>query len=555
MDSTKNNLTDDPLWYKRAVFYELYIRAFRDTTGSGNGDLQGVIEKLDYLADLGVTCIWLLPFFPSPLEDDGYDVADYCGVHADYGTLDDFKELVEQAHRRGMRIITDLVINHTSNQHPWFLEARSDPDSPYRDYYVWSDSENKYSEARIIFLDTEDSNWSWDEEAGQFFWHRFYRGQPDLNYDNPAVQQEILEAMKFWLDLGIDGFRVDAIPYLFEQEGTNSENLKETHEFLKKARRFIEKNYPGRILLSEANQWPEDVLPYFGDGDEMHMAFHFPLMPRIFMALKQGNGAPIRDILDRTPQIPQNAQWALFLRNHDELTLEMVTEEEREWMWEAYAPEPRMRINLGIRRRLAPLLDNDVDKISLATSLLFSLPGSPTLYYGDEIGMGDNIWLDDRNGLRTPMQWGKGKNGGFSETEPDALYSPVVEAEEYAVERVNVTQQQEDGGSFYHRVKKMIAVTGEHATLSLGNLEWLEGNIPQQVLGYTRFYEEESILVLNNLSGEMQEFDIDLSKGVTGEVFTDLLSGESWEAKDGKLNIAVGAYRNLWLLISSRTDK
>ncbi len=377
---------NDTLWYKNAIFYELYVRAFSDSNGDGHGDLRGVIQKLDYLQTLGVDCIWLLPFYPSPLNDDGYDISDFYSIDPSHGTLDDFSELLQAAHRRGMRVITDLVLNHTSDQHPWFQAARADRNSPFRDYYVWSDSPEKYKEARIIFVDTEPSNWTWDEMAGQYYWHRFYASQPDLNYDTPAVQAEMRKVMKFWLDLGVDGFRADAVPYLFERQGTNCENLPETHAYLKELRAYLNAHYPGRILLSEANQWPEDVRPYFGNGDEFHMAFHFPVMPRLFIALRKHQRAPLAWILERTPPIPPNCQWCTFLRNHDELTLEMVTEAERQWMWQEYAPEPRMRLNLGIRRRLAPLLDNDQRKIELINSLLFTLPGSPTLYYGDEIG-------------------------------------------------------------------------------------------------------------------------------------------------------------------------
>jgi maltose alpha-D-glucosyltransferase / alpha-amylase len=396
---------NDKLWYKNAIFYEVYVRAFRDSNRDGHGDLRGLIEKLDYIKEIGVDCLWLLPIYPSPLMDDGYDIADYYNIHPDYGTLDDFKEFLAEAKKRGLRVITDLVLNHTSDQHPWFQAARSDRNSPYRDYYVWSDTDEKYQEARIIFLDTEDSNWSWDEVAGQYYWHRFYSSQPDLNYDNPAVQKEMLEVMKFWLDLGVDGFRADAIPYLFEREGTNCENLPETHAYLKKLRRFLDEHYPDRVLLCEANQWPKDVRPYFGDGDEFHMGFHFPVMPRLYMALAKEDRSDIVNILEATPPIPDNCQWCTFLRNHDELTLEMVTESERQFMWDFYAPEPRMRLNLGIRRRLAPLMEGDRRKIELLHSILFTLPGSPILYYGDELGMGDQIWLDDRDGVRTPMQW------------------------------------------------------------------------------------------------------------------------------------------------------
>jgi len=408
----------DPLWYQTAIFYEVYIRAFADSNGDGHGDLPGLIGKLDYLVDLGVDCIWLLPMYPSPLADDGYDIADYYSIHPDYGTLDDFRRLVSEAHRKGLRVITDLVLNHTSDRHPWFQESRRSKDSPKRDYYVWSDTNQKYRDARIIFLDTEESNWAYDDMAGAYYWHRFYRHQPDLNYDNPAVQEEMLKVVRFWMDMGLDGFRADAVPYLFEREGTNCENLPETHEFLKRLRTFMDRHYPGRILLAESNQWPRDLRPYFGDGDEFHAAFHFPLMPRIYEALATGDGSAIIKIMRDTPDIPDTCQWCVFLRNHDELTLEMVTPEERAFMWRVYAPEPRMRLNLGIRRRMAPLLGNDRRKIELAHAIMFTLPGAPTLYYGDEIGMGDNIWLSDRSGLRTPMQWSAEQNAGFSAAGP-----------------------------------------------------------------------------------------------------------------------------------------
>jgi maltose alpha-D-glucosyltransferase / alpha-amylase len=407
-------------WYKNAVFYEISVRAFKDSNDDGRGDLRGLTEKLDYLQTLGVDCIWIMPIYPSPLNDDGYDIADYYSVDSAYGSLDDLKVLIEAAHQRDIRLVMDLVLNHTSDAHPWFQAARADKNSPYRDYYVWSDTNEKYKDARIIFVDTETSNWTWDEQAGQYFWHRFYASQPDLNFDNLKVQEEMLNVARFWLDLGIDGFRADAVPYLFEREGTNCENLPETHVYLKKLRKFMDEHYPERILLCEANQWPEDVRPYFGDGDEFHMGFHFPIMPRIYMALKKGRFEDMQQIMQRTPPIPENCQWCTFLRNHDELTLEMVTEEERQWMWKEYAPDPRMKLNLGIRRRLAPLLDNDRRKIELANSLLFTLPGAPIVYYGDEIGMGDNLDLFDRNGVRTPMQWDDSPNAGFTNVTPFA---------------------------------------------------------------------------------------------------------------------------------------
>src|SRR5512138_2955004 len=460
------------LWYKDAVFYQVYVRAFRDSNGDGHGDIPGLTQKLDYLQELGVDCIWLMPIYPSPLKDDGYDIADFHNVAATFGTLDDLKALIAAAHQRDIRIIMDLVLNHTSDQHPWFQASRADRNSPYREYYVWSDTDQQYKDARIIFLDTEPSNWTWDEQAGQYYWHRFYASQPDLNYDSPKVQEEMLKVAAFWLELGIDGFRADAVPYLFEREGTNCENLPETHAYLRKLRAFIDKNYPGRILLCEANQWPEDVRPYFGNGDEFHMGFHFPIMPRIYMAIKKGRAQDMVEILRRTPPIPENCQWCIFLRNHDELTLEMVTEEERQWMWSNYAPEPRMRLNLGIRRRLAPLLDNDERKIQLAYSLLFTLPGSPILYYGDEIGMGDDIWLDDRNGVRTPMQWSKGPNAGFSAAPPEKLYAPMIDTPPYDPTRINVEDELKDPDSWLSFTRKLIALNQAHLAFGQGDFNW-----------------------------------------------------------------------------------
>jgi maltose alpha-D-glucosyltransferase/alpha-amylase len=517
------------LWYKNAVFYELYVRAFYDSNGDGHGDLRGVIEKLDYLQDLGVDCLWLLPIYPSPLKDDGYDVADFYGIHPDYGTLDDFKALIAAAHARGIRVIADLVLNHTSDQHPWFQAARRERHSPYRAYYVWSDSDQKYKEARIIFVDAETSNWTWDEVAGQYYWHRFYRFQPDLNYDNPAVQAEMLKIARFWLDLGIDGFRADAVPYLFEREGSRCENLPETHAYLKRLRAMLEAEYPGRILLCEANQWPEDVRPYFGGdpndpsvpGDEFHLGFHFPLMPRLFMALKKGHKEDLVRILERTPPIPYNCQWCTFLRNHDELTLEMVSEEERQWMWQEYAPERRMRLNLGIRRRLAPLLDGDQRKIELANSLLFTLPGTPILYYGDEIGMGDNIWLPDRNGVRTPMQWCNAPNAGF--TAPEVRpYTPPIDDPVFGYQRVNVQAQRADPGSLYHAIRRMIAARKAHPTLGWGRFEWVEVGNPA-VAAYLRSDARARLLILNNLSGAAQTLHLPPHLGA---IFTDLFSGQ-----------------------------
>ena len=534
-------------WYKNAVFYELNVRAFYDSNGDGIGDIPGVIEKLDYLENLGVDCIWLLPIYPSPLKDDGYDIADYYNIHPDYGTLEDFKELIAKAHQRNIRVITDLVLNHTSDQHPWFKAARADRNSPYRDYYVWSDTDQKYSETRIIFLDTEKSNWTWDPQAGQYFWHRFYSSQPDLNYDSPALRAEMFKIMRFWLDLGVDGFRADAVPYLFEREGTNCENLPETHAFLKELRRYLDQDYPDRVLLCEANQWPEDVRPYFGEGDEFHMGFHFPVMPRIYMALRKGDIKPVREILEKTPEIPHSCQWCTFLRNHDELTLEMVTEEERQWMWQEYAPDPRMRLNLGIRRRLAPLLDNDVRKIMLANSLLFTLPGSPILYYGDEIGMGDNIWLPDRNGVRTPMQWNSRKNAGFSNTDPEKLYAPVIDNADFVLEDINTESKIKQHGSIWHQIRDMIHIRKNDPSLGVGNFNWL----PVQddgIAAYKRQYKTETWYIFNNLTSETKTITI-LPDWAIPETAIDQLTGKPLNTllTSQPKTITLYSYQFLWL--------
>ena len=507
---------DNPLWFKDAVFYEVYCRAYSDSNGDGHGDLRGLTQKLDYIHSLGVDCIWLLPIYPSPLLDDGYDIADFYGVHPDYGTLDDFKTLVKEAHARGLRVIADLVLNHTSDQHPWFQASRSSRESPYRDYYVWSDTDQKYTGARIIFLDTEKSNWTWDPVAGQYFWHRFYSSQPDLNYDNSAVRQAMIDVMDFWLGMGIDGFRADAVPYLFEREGTNCENLPETHAYLREIRSFMDQKYPGRILLGEANQWPVDLRPYLGDGDEFHMAFHFPLMPRVFMALKRADVTPILSILAQTPEIPENCQWCTFLRNHDELTLEMVTEEERQWMWAQYAPEPRMRLNLGIRRRLAPLLDGDRRKIELANALSFALPGSPILYYGDEIGMGDDIWMDDRDGVRTPMQWTGEENAGFSTAPAGQFYAPLINDARFGYQQVNVAAQITDPDSLWHTLQRLIALRKRMPVLSQGKADFISlDNL--SVLAVVRTMGGEKVLALNNLSPETQTVDVSaVGIGVAG---------------------------------------
>ncbi|HSL46777.1 MAG TPA: maltose alpha-D-glucosyltransferase, partial [Anaerolineales bacterium] len=461
-----------------------------------------------------------------------------------FGTLDDLKKLIEAAHNRNLRIIMDLVLNHTSDQHPWFQASCSDRNSPYRDYYVWSDDKQKYKDARIIFIDTESSNWTWDEQAGQYFWHRFYASQPDLNYDNPKVQEEMIKVAGFWLELGIDGFRADAVPYLFEREGTTCENLPETHIYLKKLRAFMESNYPGRILLCEANQWPEDVRPYFGDGDEFHMGFHFPIMPRIYMAIKKGRAEDMIEILRRTPPIPENCQWCTFLRNHDELTLEMVTEEERQWMWEQYAPEPRMRLNLGIRRRLAPLLDNDARKIRLAHSLLFTLPGSPILYYGDEIGMGDNIWLGDRNGVRTPMQWELGPTAGFSEAPPESLYAPLISDEIHGPARVNVAVQREDPHSLLNVIRQMVAAKKQHRVFGWGDFVWIDFE-NQAIAAFERHYQGETIFAIHNLSDARQKISYPIKKPVTS--VTDLLTQQEFVPVQEHLDIELMPYQYLWL--------
>jgi maltose alpha-D-glucosyltransferase/alpha-amylase len=506
-----NSPSADPLWYKEAIIYQLHIKAFADSDGDGIGDFRGLIGKLDYLANLGVTALWLLPFYPSPLRDDGYDIADYTSVHPSYGTLDDFKEFLAEAHTRGLRVITELVLNHSSDQHPWFQRARkSPPGSPYRDYYVWSDTPDRYTDARIIFKDFEHSNWAWDPVAKAYFWHRFYSHQPDLNFDNPAVQKAMFGVLDFWFGLGVDGLRLDAVPYLYEREGTNGENLPETHDYLRKLRAHIDANYPNRMLLAEANQWPEDSVAYFGKGDECHMAFHFPLMPRLFMALQMEDRFPIIDILDQTPTIPDGCQWAMFLRNHDELTLEMVTDEERDYMYRMFAADPRARINLGIRRRLAPLLGNSRRKMELMNTLLFSMPGTPIIYYGDEIGMGDNIYLGDRNGVRTPMQWTGDRNAGFSRANPQQLYLPVVIDSEYHYEATNVENQEKNLSSPLWWMRRVVNMRKQFRAFGLGAVEFLFPDNPR-VLAFLRKYEDEVILVLANLSRYTQPVEIDLS--------------------------------------------
>jgi maltose alpha-D-glucosyltransferase/alpha-amylase len=505
-------LNHDENWFKDAIIYEAPVKSFMDGNGDGIGDFVGMIDRLDYIRDLGVTCIWLLPMYPSPLHDDGYDIAEFNAIHSDYGTIDDFRNFLDAAHSKGLRVVADLVMNHTSDQHAWFKEARSNVDSPKRDYYVWTDDPNKYEGVRIIFTDTEVSNWTFDPVAGQYFWHRFFSHQPDLNYDNPEVWREMFDVTRFWLDLGLDGFRCDAVPYLYEREGTICENLEETHQFLRELRKMVDTEYPGRILLAEANQWPSDVVHYFGteEAPEFHMAFHFPLMPRMFMAMRQETRTPIVEIMQSTPVIPEGCQWAIFLRNHDELTLEMVTDSERDYMYFEYAKDPRMRINVGIRRRLAPLLDNGRRQIEMMTSLLFSMPGTPVLYYGDEIGMGDNIYLGDRNGVRTPMQWTNDRNAGFSRADSARLYSPTVVDPVYGFQAINVEAQTRVPTSILNWTRRMIAVRKKYLAFGRGSLEFLyPDNL--KVLAYLRAYQDEKLLCIVNLSRFVQCCELDLS--------------------------------------------
>jgi len=536
---------DEPFWYRDAIVYEIHLRAFNDSNGDGIGDFPGLLQKLDYLQDLGVTTVWLLPFYPSPLKDDGYDISDYTSVNPDYGTLDDFREFLEQAHRHKLRVITELVINHTSDQHPWFQQARSSRDNPRRDWYVWSATDDRYRGVRVIFKDTELSNWAWDPVSKSYYWHRFFSHQPDLNYDHPAVREEMWKVLKFWRDIGVDGFRVDAVPYLVEREGTSCENLPETHEVVKFLRRRLDENYSQNFLLAEANQWPRDVRPYFGDGDEFHMAFHFPLMPRMFMAVKLEDRKPLVDILEQTPEIPPACQWGIFLRNHDELTLEMMSDEERAYMYDVYALDKSTRLNHGIRRRLAPLMENDRRRLELMNGMLMSLPGSPILYYGDEIGMGDNIHLGDRNGVRTPMQWSADRNAGFSAADPERLYLPLISNPVYGYHIVNEEAQRHSDHSLLSWTKRLIRVRQSCRAFGRGQIELLRPP-NHRVFAYIRELGNEKVLVVNNLSSAAQAVELDLTK-FQGHIPIEMFGGNPFP-RIGRLPypLTLGPYDFYW---------
>ena len=535
----------EPGWYKDAIIYQVHVRAFYDSNADGIGDFQGLAQRLDYVQELGGDTIWLMPFFPSPLRDDGYDISDYRSVHPSYGTLEDFRTFLSTAHELGIRVIIEMVLNHTSDQHPWFQESRSSRDNARRDWYVWSDSDTVYRGTRIIFLDTEMSNWAWDPVSKQYYWHRFFSHQPDLNWDSPAVRNEMWDIMKFWLDMGVDGFRLDAVPYLIEREGTNCENLPETHDVIKELRRKVDEHFPGAMLLAEANQWPADLRPYFGNGDEFHMAFHFPLMPRMFMGLRLEDRKPISEILQQTPDIPSTCQWCLFLRNHDELTLEMVTDVERDYMYDVYATDKAMRLNLGIRRRLAPLLDNDRRRIELMNGMLLSMPGTPIIYYGDEIGMGDNIYLGDRNGVRTPMQWSAGWNGGFSTADPERLYSPPILNPLYGYPAVNVLSQKRTEHSLFSWMKHIIKVRRSSPVFGSGSIEFLYP-ANHRVLAYTRTLGKETVLVVNNLSNAAQAVELDLRR-YKGNILVEMF-GRNIFPRIGDLPylLTMGPYQFYW---------
>ncbi len=544
----------DLRWYRRAVFYEVLVRGFYDSNADGTGDLRGITEKLEYLEWLGVDCLWLLPFYDSPLRDGGYDISDFFTVLPEYGDLKDAQELIEEAHRRGIRVIADMVVNHTSDAHPWFQESRQDRTNPKADWYVWSDDDQKYPDARIIFVDTETSNWTWDPQREQYYWHRFFHHQPDLNYANPEVADAMLDVKRFWLDLGLDGFRLDAVPYLFERDGTNGENLPETHEYLRRLRAAVDREFPGRVLLAEANQWPADVVEYFGDGDECHMAFHFPLMPRMFMAVRREQRYPITEILAQTPEVPDGCQWGLFLRNHDELTLEMVTDDERDYMYTEYAKDPQMKRNVGIARRLFPLLDNDRRVAELFHAILFSMPGSPVLYYGDEIGMGDNIYLGDRDGVRTPMQWTPDRNAGFSKADFARLYLPPLMDPVYGYQAVNVEAEERNPSSFLHWLQRMLHVRRQHAVFGHGTFEVLSAENPS-VLAYLRRTEDDLVLCVNNLSRFAQPVQLMLSD-LAGKVPVELMGRVPFPSI-GELPyfITLGGYSFYWFSLVDPLDE
>jgi maltose alpha-D-glucosyltransferase / alpha-amylase len=545
MEETRLAPKQDLLWYKDSIIYQVHVRTFYDSNGDGVGDFQGLEQKLDYLQELGINAIWLMPFFPSPLRDDGYDISDYRSVHASYGNAEDFKAFLNSAHERGIRVIIEMVLNHTSDQHPWFQQSRTSRDNPYRDWYVWSETDTQYKGTRIIFLDSEMSNWAWDPISKSYYWHRFFSHQPDLNFDNPAVREEMWNVMRFWLEMGVDGFRLDAVPYLMEREGTNCENLPETHAILKEIRRRLDEQFPGRMLLAEANQWPADLRPYFADGDEFHMAFHFPLMPRMFMGVKLEDRKPITEILQQTPEIPGSCQWCLFLRNHDELTLEMVTDMERDYMYDAYAENKTMRLNLGIRRRLAPLLDNDRRRIELMNGMLMSLPGTPIIYYGDEIGMGDNINLGDRNGVRTPMQWSGGWNGGFSTADPESLYAPLILNPVYGYPAINVLSQLRTQHSLLSWMRQMIAIRRSARLFGNGSIEFLYP-ANHRILAYMRRLENETVLVVNNLSSAAQAVELDLRR-FKGNILIEML-GKNLFPRVGETPylLTLGPYQFYW---------